>query len=202
MSGLPLNVETETSKQACNTTREEDGFFTTLAALRQVLTPTNTQQQSVVQLLQKEKRDLIKEMESIREDAHAQQQLKLSAQEAGARNEARLQHAEERIKWQQSLFQQEERANARYKELEVELTHYGMLVAEVRHEKEQAVQQIEDENQRLTDSMIQLESENKTLQERCEQVEMTSHKLQTEVRQVSLGLLQYMAAYHTHNATS
>jgi hypothetical protein len=171
MSGLPLNVETPN--------REEDGFFTTLAALRQVLTPTNTQQQHVVQLLQKEKRDLIKEMESIREDA--QQQLKL-AQEA-ARNEA-LQHAEERIKCQQCLSQQEERANARCKELEVELTHYGMLVAEVRQEKEQAVQHAEDENQRLTDSMIQLESENKTLQERCEQVEMANHKLQTEVRQV------------------
>jgi chromosome segregation ATPase len=174
MSDLPLNVEAP--KQANH--GEDDGFFTTLAALRQVLTPTNSQQQPVVQLLQKEKHDLIQEMEKLR--SKTQEQLKV-AQEA-ARQTA-LQHAEERNTFQHRLLQQEERANARCRELEMELAHFVQLLAEVRQEKEQAVQQAEDENQRLTDSMIQLEHENMTLQERCEQVEIASHKLQTEVRE-------------------
>jgi DNA repair exonuclease SbcCD ATPase subunit len=178
MSDLRLNIETP--RQASD--REDDGFFTTLASLRQVLTPTNTQQQPVLQLLQQEKRDLIKEMNKLREGT--QQQLKF-AQEA-ARKET-LQHAEEINEFQQRLLQQEERANARCKELEMELAHRVTLLAEVRQQKEQAVQQVEDENQRLTESMIQLENENKTLHERCEHVEMAHHKLQTEVRE-SLGV--------------
>lgn len=183
MSELSLNVETEIastdSKQASHT---DDGFFATLAALRQLLTPT-TQQQTVVQFLQKEKQDLKKQIDALRSET--QQQIHL-AQEVT--REKALQHAEEKKEWEQRLQEEKERANETCKELEIQLAHQRKQLEDLVQEKEAAAAEAKEEIKGLADSMIILESENKTLKDRCERLETTGNKLQTEVRERRLSV--------------
>ena len=183
MSELSLNVGTgiaSTDKQASH---KDDGFFATLEALRQVLTPT-TQQQTLVQLLQKEKQDLKKQIDTLRTET--QQQIQLAQQ---VMREKAHQHTEEKKEWEQRLREEKERANEKCKELEVQLAHQRKQLEDLVQEKEAAAAEAREEIKGLEDSMIVLESENKTLKDRCEQSETTRNKLQTEVRERSLCIL-------------
>jgi len=156
-----------------NTTLEQDGFFTVLKALKQVVQPGD-QLDKQVHILQKENRTLFEKLENLRQES--QEELR------AVRQESLKQLDELRKEWEQKLQAEKEQAQRDRSEFEADLVQKTARLKKIEAEKRLIVERVEEERRELEESMIQLETENNTLKERCIKSESMGAKLQAEVR--------------------
>jgi len=152
---------------------EADGFLSTLAALKQVIQPSDELHKQV-HVLQKENRTLFEKLEHLRQESSDKfQALQLETQEK---------LNEQRSEWEQRLKTEQEQSAKERSEFEADLESKTARLEEMAMEKRVVVERVEDERRVLEESMIELENENKELKERFVKSEAMGSKLQAEVR--------------------
>lgn len=161
-----------------NNENEDDGFLTTLAALRQVVQPAD-QLHKQVYVLQKENRTIFEKLEHLRQESQEQMQA--------LKEESQRKLDEQQKEWQQKVQALEQQAEQDRSEFEADLVQKTRRMNEMDTENQSVLETAENERRELEESMIQLESENKALQERCIKSEAKGAKIQAEVRYLLYG---------------
>lgn len=151
---------------------QDDAFLTTLAALKQVIQPSD-QLHKQVHVLQKENRTLFEKLEHLRQES--QERLQTVQQESQEMLQA------QRDEWEAKLQAANEQARQERDELKANLETKTTRLSEIEEEKRLALERVEEERRVLEESMIELEGENKALKERFLASETLGSKLQAEV---------------------